>query len=177
MTKLTADPTPFLPPQEIPVPFDISEVPQEENRRIVGEPLVGEEVFTPTDEERNQFATLMSCGKRTKVIDVLGHSVGIESLNVDDDLRIGLFTKEFRESDAYARAVHIATCAAGIQTIDGRLLYTPISQDETSEAVFRAKAEKLKKFYPVAITEIYREILNLDAEFAELAIKLGKLKG
>ncbi len=119
----------------------------------------------------------MSCGKRTKVIEVLGHSVGIESLNVDDDLRIGLFTKEYRESDAYARAVHIGTCAAGVRTIDGRLLYTPISEDETPESVFQAKVTKLLKFYPVSITEIYREILNLDAEFGELAMKLGKLKG
>jgi hypothetical protein len=179
--RLSAEPPPFLEPQEVPNPTPpppptLSEE-FTETRRVVGEPLKGEEIFTPTDEERKQFITLMSCGKRTKVIDVLGHSVGIESLNVDDDLRIGLFTKEYRESDAYARAVHIGTCAAGIRTVDGRLLYTPLSPDETSESIFAAKVDRLLKYYPVSITEIYREILNLDAEFGELALKLGKLKG
>ncbi len=176
--RLTAEPPPFIAPQE-PIPVPPPAPPEEfvETRRVVGELIEDEKVFTPTDEERQQFITLMSCGKRTKVIEVLGHSVGIESLNVDDDLRIGLFTKDYRESDAYARAVHIGTCAAGVRTIDGRLLYTPISEDETPESVFQAKVTKLLKFYPVSITEIYREILNLDAEFGELAMKLGKLKG
>jgi hypothetical protein len=163
------------------VPEPIEEFPtsEGENRRVVGE-LIEEETEKVTDltlDERAQFVTLMTCGRRTKTIDVLGHKVTIESLNNDDDLRIGLYTKDYRDSDAYARAVHIGTCAAGIRSIDDQPLYQSLSQDESSESIFRAKAEKLLKFYPIAVTEIYREILKLDVEFAELATKLGKLKG
>jgi hypothetical protein len=175
--RLTAEPSPPLiapqevPQQSIPVP------PHEgEDRRLVGEAPEAD-ITELTDEERNQFITLMSCGKRSKTIDVMGHSVSIESLNVDDDLRAGLFTKEYRDSDAYARAVQLATCAAGIRTVNGRPLYTPISVDETSESIFQAKLSKLLKYHPVVITEIYREIINLDLEFGELAMRLGKLKG
>jgi CRISPR/Cas system-associated endonuclease Cas3-HD len=71
----------------------------------------------------------------------------------------------------------VATCAAGIRTIDGRPLYNALSRDESPESIFQAKLQKLRQYYPVVITEIYREILNLDVEFVELAVKLGKLKG
>jgi hypothetical protein len=180
--RLTAEPPPFIPPQEIPdLPPTAAEMPLEEEftetRRLVGGPVEDEGVFTPTDDERAQFVSLMTCGKKTKVIDVMGHSVGIESLNVDDDLRVGMFTKDFLGSDAYSRSIQVATCAAGIRTIDGRLFYTALSEDETTESIFAAKVTKLLKYRPVVITEIYREVLNLDVEFVELALKLGKLKG
>jgi hypothetical protein len=176
--RLTAEPPPLIAPQEVSQqPIPVPQVAQDgEDRRLVGE-TPGEDVTKPTDEERNQFITLMSCGKRSKSIDVMGHPVVVESLNVDDDLRIGLFTKDYRESDAYPSAVRLATCAAGVRTIGGRALYTPISTDETSESIFRAKLEKLLKYHTSVITEIYREIVNLDIEFGELALKLGKLKG
>ena len=163
---------------DIITPDQIAPIPDlEENRRVVGEVEEAEKVTKLTDEERMLFVSLVTCGKRSKIIEVLGHSVGIESLNSEDDLRIGLYTKEYRDSDAYSRAVHIGTCAAGIRTIDGRPLYSALSEDEGPQGVFQAKVEKLKKFYPIALTEIYREILKLDLEFAELATKLGKLKG
>jgi hypothetical protein len=178
MQRLTTEPPPFIEPSKS-IPTPVPQTPpeeMEETRRLVDGP-VEEDVYSPTPEERAQFATLLACGKRSKKIDVLGHEVAIESLNVDDDLRIGLYTRPYRDSDAYARAIHIGTCAAGIRSVDGRLLYTPLSSDETSESIFDHKVEKLLKFYPVSVTEIYREILNLDAEFAELAIKLKKLTG
>jgi hypothetical protein len=179
--RLTSEPPPFIPPQEIPeLPPTAAEMPLEEfteTRRLVGAPLEDDGAFTPTEDERAQFVSLMTCGKKTKVIDVMGHSVGIESLNVDDDLRVGMFTKEYLGSEAHARAVHVATAAAGIRTVDGRLLYTALSEDETPESIFQSKVNKLLKWYPVAITEVYREVLNLDVEFVELALKLGKLKG
>ena len=181
--RLVAEPVvAYAPEADIPLPppappEEFIERPVEEDRRVVGEIEVEEQVTELTAEERANFVTLMTCGKRTKVIEVLGHQVGIESLNNDDDLRIGLYTKDYRESDAFSRAVHIGTCAAGIRTIDGRPLYTALSTDETPEAIFQEKVTKLLKFYPISITEIYREILKLDLEFAELATKLGKLRG
>lgn len=189
--RLTAEPPPFIPPQDIltdqmgPIPMVPADTPAEgyegfseaENRRVSNELAGNEETTELTEDERSQFETLLTCGKRTKTVDVMGHAVGIESLNVDDDLRIGLYTKDYRESDAYARAIQLATCAAGIRTIDKRSLYQSLSRDETSESVFQAKVQKLLQYHAAVITEIYREIMNLDVEFGELAMKLGKLKG
>lgn len=172
---LTAEP--FIEPATITTDEPFMRVePEEESRRIVGEPA-SEEVYTPSEEERAQFASLLTCGKRSKVIEVLGHKVLIESLNVDDDLQIGLFTKEYLDSTGYATAVKLATCAAGIKTVNNRPLYQTLSSDESPGSVFRAKIEKLRSYHLAPITEIYREILNLDVEFGELAVRLGKLKG
>jgi len=171
----------FTPPEAVaappvpPEPYVAVEKP--EDRRVVGEAAPDERITELTAEERAIFSSLLTCGKRSKTVEVLGHQVGIESLNNDDDLRVGLYTKDFLNSDAYPRAVHIGTCAAGIRTIDGRPLYNPLSEDDGPQGAFQAKVDKLLKFYPIVVTEIYREILRLDLEFAELAEKLGKLKG
>jgi hypothetical protein len=174
-TGLTTDPTAQFAPQEAPVPEPIQ--PEGETRRLVGEAIQSEKVWEPSDDERSQFATLLNCGKQTKVVTIMGHKVGIESLNVDDDLRVGTFTKDYLGTEAYARAVQLATVAAGIRTVDGVPLYTPFSRDESPESIFDAKVEKLRGYHSSVIMEIYPHILNLDVEFAKLAIKLGKLKG
>jgi hypothetical protein len=150
--------------------------PQEESYRVVSD-AGDDDVTNLSEEDRRAFDTLLTCGRRTKTIEVMGHKVTIESLNVDDDLRIGVYCKEYRDSDAFPRAIQVATCAAGIRAINNRPMYSALSSDESSESIFQIKVDKLAKYYPIVITEIYREILNLDAEFAELAMKLGKLKG
>ena len=49
----------------------------------------------------------------------------------------------------------------------------PMTPDED----FDAKVEVLRKYYPIVITQIYNAVMALDQEFAELAVKLGKLDG
>ena len=199
MPRLTADPTSLLPSPDAPGMGPVAvtpappppggyegfqgaaetpgpTVPEEETRRLVSD-TQGEDITELSDEDRHAFDSLLTCGKRTKTIEVMGHKVTIESLNVDDDLRIGLWTKDYRDSDAYARAIQVATCAAGVRAINNRPLYQSLSSDESTNAIFQIKADKLSGYYPIVITEIYRAILDLDAEFADLAIKLGKLKG
>jgi hypothetical protein len=165
----------FIPPQEIPIP---TQVPQtEESRRLVSQPVQTEEMWEPTEAERDQFATLLNCGKRSTVVSVMGHKVGIESLNVDDDLRVGVFTQKYLGTEAYGRAVALATCAAGVRTIDGRPLYNPLSVDESPESIFEGRLERLRHYHASAIMEIHPHILQLDIDFANLAVKLGKLTG
>ena len=172
-------------------------IPQEEPQIRPPEPFVPleneerEKVATPeqeiaaegelltelSDEERLWFETLLTVGRRSKTITVMGHEVVIQNLNTDDDLRIGLFCKEFQNAPpADSRAYQLATCAAGIRSIDGQPLYQPLGGNSDQEA-FDQKAARLRAYYPVVITQIYREILSLDGEFMELAQKLGKLKG
>jgi hypothetical protein len=173
-TGLTADPGAYMPSQDIP-----AAPPEEfvETRRLVGEAVQTEQIWEPSEEERDQFATFLNVGKQTKTITVMGHKVGIESLNIDDNLRIGTFTKDYLGTEAYAEAVRVATCAAAIRTVDGRPLYLPFSQDESPESIFEARLELLKRAHTSIVMETYPHILNLDVKFAELAIKLGKLKG
>lgn len=177
--RITAEPPPYVDdplPPGAPAHQGSFMAPPEEDRRLVdAEPA--EEVTTLTLDERMQFSTLLSCGKRSKSIDVMGHEVAIENLDTDDDLRVGLFCKPYMGSEAYERAYQLATCAAGVRSLGGRPLYTPLEESPSPNAVFDEKISKLGKYRPVVITEIYRAIGMLDIEFAELATRLGKLKG
>ena len=57
-------------------------------------------------------------------------------------------------------------------------LWRDIAREITSDdEVFDRSAAEIKKFYPIVITQIYQAIMDLEREFAELAIKLGKLSG
>jgi len=130
-----------------------------------------------TDEERLLFSQLLTVGQRSKTIDVAGHTVMIQSLRVSDDLRIGLYCKPYEGSKMEHRAFQLGACAAGIRAIDDRPLHQPLTPTEGEDQAFQAKVKTLEHYYPVVITEIYREIMALDQEFVELAMKLGKLKG
>jgi hypothetical protein len=137
------------------------------------------EVVTELDpQERLDLSMLMTIGRRVKKIDVFNHPVVIESLTVGDDQQIGLYCKEYQGAPpADSRSYQIAVCACGIRSVDGVPLYQPLSTEESPGAIFRIKADKLQKWYPATITEIYQAILQLDKEFAELADKVGKSNG
>lgn len=169
----------FIPPQDVPNARAITvQPPQGESRRLVSEPLAdapsGQTIWDPTPDDREGFATLLTCGKSSKVVDVMGHAVGIESINVDDDLLIGKFTKDYLGTEAYARAIQLATCAAGVRTVDGAPLYQSLSPTEPTETAFNARLAILRKYHSSVIMGIYPHILHLDVEFGALLEKLGK---
>lgn len=175
---------PEIPPISLPSPEKVEEqeVQEEETRRVVGE-IITEEieqedpVVELTDEERALFRSLMTVGKRTKTISVLDHSVFIETLNIDDELQVGLACKEYEGTKAFARAYQLAVCAAAIKEVDGLPLYQSLSDNAEPSEVFAKKLDKLKKYYPVVLYKIYRSVLELEQEFAELVDKLGKQQG
>ncbi|QDF18835.1 tail assembly chaperone [Gordonia phage SCentae] len=161
--------------------------PQPQTRRVVGEPVqaeadqppVEEKITTLTEEERRDLQSLMTCGRRLKTIEVLGHKVKVQTLKSGDEMRIGLYTKPHLGSQGFSRAYQVGVCAAGIVEVDGAPLYVSLSQakDEDEEHVFTKKVELLEDYYAVALSKIYDEIMALEVEFAKLADKLGKLSG
>ncbi len=176
-----APPPPIDPDIRPPEPF--LSFAEEEGERIrvdtedTETPAEEDPVTELTDEERRWFDTLLTVGRRSKTISVCGHSVVIQNLNTDDDLRIGLFCRDYLgAAPADTRAYQLATCAAGIRSVDGQPLYQPLGDTDPQE-IFDQKLDRLRKYYPVVITQIYREILALDGEFIELAQKLGKPVG
>lgn len=159
--------------------------PEEPDRHIVGElvteedpdadPDKGEDVEL-TDAERRDFATLITCGRRSKKITVMGHAVVIQTLTTADEMRVGLFTKRFSDTTlGFQRAYQVGVCAAGIRTVQGRPLFSDLREITDEDEIFDRKAEAVQEYYPVVVTQIYQAIMDLEREFAELAIKLGKL--
>lgn len=175
----TIDPDLDEPHRRPPTDLD-----QPQDRQIVGELIMEEvtddeeEVTELTPQERSDFATLLTCGRRSKRISVMGHSVVIQTLKTGDEMRIGLYTKPYLESQlGFQRAYQVAVVAAGVREIQGKPLFRELSPVTDEDEIFDRKAEAAKEYYPVVITQIYQAIMDLEREFAQLAIKLGKLKG
>ena len=155
-----------------------------EPRRVVGE-LIDTEVVEEepqvtelTDQERADFASLLTCGRRSKKISVMGHTVRIQTLKTGDEMRVGLFTKKYLESQlGFQRAYQVAVCAAGIREVQGKPLFRDLRDITDEDEIFDKNVEAVMEFYPIVITQIYQAIMDLEREFAQLAIKLGKLSG
>ncbi len=172
--------------EEIPVDptVDPDLDPPSGNRRIVGELIEVEdeptepEVTTLTNDERRDFASLLTCGRRSKKISVMGHTVVIQTLKTGDEMRVGLYTKKYLESQlGFQRAYQVAVCAAGIREVQGKPLFHSLSPETNEDEIFDKSVEAVMNYYPVVVTQIYQAIMDLEREFAELAIKLGKLQG
>lgn len=164
--------------------YDTDIEPPEHIRRVVGE-LVEEpeersepEVTELSPDERRDFASLLTCGRRSKKISVMGHTVVIQTLKTGDEMRVGLYTKKYLESQlGFQRAYQVAVCAAGIREVQGKPLFKELREITDEDEIFDKNVEAVQQFYPVVVTQIYQAIMDLEREFAELAIKLGKLRG
>lgn len=161
---------------------DGSDQPEEpEDRTIVGELVEVEQEEAPpqrltlTNEERQDFARLVTVGRRRKEIIVAKHRVTIQTLQSIDEMRIGLYTKPYLDSQGFARAYHVGVCAAGIAEIKNQPLWESLAPIEDPDERFAKNVEVLSTFYPVVISRIYQAIMDLEREFAQLAIKLGYL--
>ena len=186
MVKISED----LEVDEIPVdptvdPDIVPPAAPSAERRLVGEPIEAEpepQEPTPvtelTDQERRDFASLITCGRRSKTITVMGHPVVIQTLNTADEMRIGLFTKPYLDSQlGFQRAYQVAVCAAGIREVQGKPLTSSLREITSEDEIFDRRVAAVQEFYPIVITQVYQAIMDLEREFAELAIKLGKLSG
>ena len=165
------------PPEEF-VPPAGAFAAVEEDHVLVGEPVAQEEEVTElSPEEEVMFASLMTCGRRTKVAHILDHTVVVQTLCGDDDLRIGLYVKDYVGSMGEQRAYQIAVAAAGIRSIDGQPLVQSLYAEADNDALFDQKVAKVAQMYPTVINRIYRAVMDAEKEFVELATKLGKLDG
>jgi hypothetical protein len=128
-------------------------------------------------EEELMFASLLTCGRRSKTIKIMDHTVVVETVNGDDDLRIGLYAKPYVGSLGEQRAYQIAVAAAGIRSIDGKPFATTVYSDVDNSALFDEKVAKVQRMYPHVIQRIYRAVVDAEKEFAELVERLGKSDG
>lgn len=160
-------------PTEVPPPPPPS--PGEEGER--GGRLVVEETAELSPEEQLTFASLLTCGRRTKTLHILDHTVVVQTLCGSDDLRIGLYAKPYGETVGEQRAYRIAVCAAGIVSIDGQPLVGSLFEQADNDALFDQKVKIVEKMYPTVITAIYKGVLEAEKEFVELVTRLGKSFG
>lgn len=183
-----APPEQFVPPAPPPEQVLASTDPDEAPQPPPGageEPFFRDEAPAPTEpeaeelspEEEVMFASLLTCGRRSKTIKILDHTVVVESLNNDDDMRIGLFVKEYQGSIGDHRAYQVAVAAAGIRTFDGRPLATTVYQGVDESALFDEKVAIVRKMYPFVTKRIFDAVIDAEKEFVGLVERLGKSNG
>jgi hypothetical protein len=132
--------------------------------------------------ERLELSRLLTVGRRHKKITVGGHKVTIRTLDSGDEMRIGLFTKPYLDTQGFARAFQVGCCACGIVEIEGEELWDalekrPLKEITDEDEIFAKNCEALMKLYPIVVAEIHTAIISLEREFAELYLKLGKSDG
>lgn len=155
--------------------------PEEPDRIRVGddepeEDEVEEDPYTTlTAEERESFRNLLTVGRRTKTVTIFDHKIVLSSLNVDDEIMIGQATKDHVGSQTFPRVWQSATVAAAIRSVDGEAWGQSIYADAEPESLFESKWAKVRKMYPLTVQILFKEVQDLEVEFAELARKLGKV--
>ena len=177
----TVDPD-IEPPRQRSAPTEgVESSPEEEPDRIRvdhDEPddEVEEDPYTTlTAEERESLRDLMTVGRRTKTVTLFDHKVVIASLNVDDEVMIGQATKEYVGSQTFSRVWQSATVAAAIRSVDGEAWGQSLYADAEPEVLFDQKWAKVRRMYPLIVQLLWKEVQDLEVEFAELARKLGKV--
>lgn len=180
----TVDPDLEPPRQRRKVAEGVESSPEESDRiRVDDDPEdeePDEEVSEkkPTEltaEERESFQNLLTVGRRTKTVTVFDHKVVLASLNVDDEIMIGQATKPYADSQTFPRAWQSATVAAAIRSVDGEAWGQSLFADADPTALFEEKWDKVRRMYPLVVQVLYKNVTDMEVEFAELARKLGKL--
>jgi hypothetical protein len=146
----------------------------DEQSRVVGE-LDGADELSP--EEQLTFSSLLTCGRRSKTVTIYDHPVVVQTLSADDDLRIGLYAKEYVGTLGEQRAYQVGVAAAGIRSVDGQPFVKGLFEQRDEDAIFDEKVKKVAAMYPTVINRIYRAVMEAEKEFVELTERLGKLDG
>jgi hypothetical protein len=136
--------------------------------------LTDEPVLTPEEEE--EVLDLIHAGRKEKHVTLFNRRIHLRTLTIEEELQVSQITKEFIGSDGYPRAYRTAVVAAAIRSIDGELLYNPLSTEEFKDLI-RHKFKVLLDYYPLAVDQVYALYRDMELELLALVEKLGKSQG
>lgn len=127
-------------------------------------------------EEEDEVVDLIHAGRKETTFELFGRTIHLRTLTIEEELKVSEITKPYLGSDGYPRAYRTAVVAAAIRTIDGQLLFNPISTEEFSQLILK-KYEKLLGYYPLAVDQIYARYRDMELELLKLVERLGKSSG
>jgi hypothetical protein len=129
-----------------------------------------------TQDEEDETVDLINAGKKDVVFELFGRTIHLRTLTIEEELKVSEITKQYLQTDGYPRAYRTAIVAAAIRTIDGELLFNPISETDFDQMIAK-KFQKLLDYYPLAVDQIYARYRDLELELLALVEKLGKSSG
>lgn len=129
-----------------------------------------------TEEEETEVVDLINAGRKERFPVIFGRKIHLRTLTIEEELKVSEITKQYLGSDGYPRAYRTAVVAAAIRTIDGQLLFNPISESEFDQIIVE-KFKKLLDYYPLAVDQIYAQYREMELELLALVENLGKSSG
>lgn len=124
-----------------------------------GEPVMSDE------KVRSAIANIASLGAVEDTFEVLGHTFRMHALTERELIDATSRATAFRSGRAENMAFRAHIVALSIDEVDGRPLYTPLSQEED---VGFAKSEKVFGWYPAVVDELYSKYVELANRSDEL---------
>lgn len=129
-----------------------------------------------TVEEEDEVVDLCNVGRKQSWPVIFGRKIHLRTLTIDEELKVSEITRPYIGSDGYPRAYRTAVTAAAIRSIDGKLLFNPISAEDF-ENIIEKKFEVLLSYYPLGVDQIYGRYREMELELLALVEKLGKSSG
>jgi hypothetical protein len=140
----TFEPVPDF--EEDPSYLDLTPLPASETEPTpVPEP-------TPESDDPDEFPEevhedvhgLLFLGALSTEVELWGHKVVLRTLKAGEELAVGQIVSEYNETPSQGKAFAIATVAASIETVDGRIISKPIGPSD-SLASIRQKFEYIRE--------------------------------
>jgi len=129
-----------------------------------------------TIEEEDEVVDLLQAGRKERVIEIFGRTLHLRTLTIAEELKVSEITKPYIGSDGWGRAYRTAVVAAAIRTMDGKLLFNPISETEVDQIIVK-KFEKLLDWFPLGVDQVYAQYREMELELLAFVEKLGKSSG
>ena len=140
-------------------------VPEEEEEDVAPLPK-----FDP--RFREDFEGLLYIGKLRRQVRWLGHKFTLRTMNVEELMEAGQLHKPYVGTISDIKAWQSIIIAAAIETVDGRPLPLPMSDQESE---FEAKFHYiLRHWYPITVDRLYEEYLILEDQVQKVIEQMGK---
>jgi hypothetical protein len=153
------------PPPPDPVPLGDAGVPDE------GEPIgIGE----ADPRWKIDYHGLLFTGALRGYFRYLGHRIDIRTLRSSDELILGLLTREYSDTVAYARAHAQGIAALAVEAVDGKPMPVPLGENGDSYAWARDRYAYAGRWYPFVIDAVFERYLELEQRARAVLDELGK---
>lgn len=123
---------------------------------------------------REDFEGLMYLGRLSHTFSWAGHSFTIRTLSIEETLDVGMLSQPYRGTLAELKAYQAALVACCVQSVDGRPMPVPITDDVRDTAAANRFAYVIRHWFPPVLDAVYEQYLNLETRVSKVIEAMGK---
>lgn len=153
------------PPQQ---PQEPAQAPEEP----VQEPAKAKEFDA---RHRERLTGLLFLGRLEDEFEWLGHKFVIRTRTAGEQIEAGLITQPTVGTRMEMKAWQCATVAAGVMSVDGAAIVTPLRAD--LDVPLRERYNEVLRWYQPVVDQVYERVLALEIEARELVDAMGEAYG